>query len=99
MAGPGLRYAQSGAAALRQKGCRRMRRNRWLLTMICTLLVVVAATGCSQDNTKPAAETSTTVEPGTGYITEPPKKAKDAASDLNDVTGKTQDAIDDAAEE
>lgn len=67
--------------------------------MVCVLTVITAITGCAEKETKPAVEASSTVDPATGYMTEPPKKAKDAASDLNDATGKTQDAIDDAADE
>lgn len=76
-----------------------MRRHTVFVIMIGVMLVMAAATGCAEKDVKPAAESSSTVDPATSYMTEPPKKAKDAASDLNDSTGKTQDAIDDAADE
>lgn len=76
-----------------------MRRHTWLVAAVAIGLLLLTATGCAQKAAKPSAETSSTVDPATGYMTEPPKKAEDAASDLNDATDKTQDAIDDAGTE
>ncbi len=59
-------------------------------------LVVAGLTGCGAKTTEePATEASQTANPETGYLTEPPKKAEDATSKLNDATQGTEDAVED----
>jgi len=57
-------------------------------------LLAVSLVGCGSGDPASTTETSPTVAPGTGYLTEPPKNAEEAVSDVNDKTQESQDAVD-----
>jgi len=67
---------------------------RSIAVVVVSVLMVGALSACGTQADEPAIESTGTVEPGTGYLTEPPKNAEDAASDANDATQDTQEAVD-----
>jgi len=77
------------------KGGIRVRRVRVVAVILMLVYITTGLIGCGAEDSTPTTETSATVEPGTGYLTEPPKKADDAASGINDKTQESQDAVND----
>ncbi len=77
-------------------------RNKWTrLACVIGLCLTLSPymSGCSGSAKTTQPEATSTADPVTDYMTEPPKKADDAADKANDATQKTQDAIDAAGQE
>lgn len=65
-----------------------------MAVVVVSGLMIASLTACGANSDEPAMESSGTVQPGTGYLTEPPNNAEDASGDANDATQDTQDAVD-----
>ncbi|MCG2806821.1 MAG: hypothetical protein L6413_00930 [Coriobacteriia bacterium] len=57
-------------------------------------LVIGGLAGCQASSATQNTQSTTTAEPASGYLTEPPKKAQGAADDANSAIGGTQDGVD-----